>query len=393
MAEHAHKSDGDGKGKDGAMPFVNAVRLNARQWILSSVILLVLLLSVPTLWKLVEKFETGADYRIPYSLSKDYWLYTRRLDQLAPTNIVMLGDSVVWGEYVSRDGTLSHFLNEEAGGSDRFVNAGVNGLFPLALEGLIRCHAQPLRGRKLIVHCNLLWMTSPKADLSTAKEEQFNHATLVPQFSPRIPCYRADANTRLDAVIGRNVPFLGWVSHLQNTCFDQKSIPKWTLAEGPGSPPQLTNAWRNPLSQITLRVPGEPEEDSQRGTGSARHKPWSTNAVGTTRFEWVAPANSLQWRAFQRALVLLRERDNDLLVVVGPFNEHLMAMENRPAFHKLQEEILAWLSQNQFPAITPVTLPSLLYADASHPLTQGYQQLASVLFRDPLFQKWITAKK
>ena len=150
---------------------------------------------------------------------------------MAPTNIVVLGDSVVWGEYVLPDGTLSHFLNQEAGATNRFVNAGVNGLFPLALEGLVRYYGRPLRHQKVILHCNVLWMTSPKADLSTDKEEPFNHAALVPQFFPRIPCYRADANERLSAIVERNVPFLEWVSHLQNAYFGQKSIPKWTLAE------------------------------------------------------------------------------------------------------------------------------------------------------------------
>ena len=375
------------------MAFVNAVRLNALQWLAVAGVALVTLLTVPSLWKVFEQFDTGADYRIPYSLSKDYWLYTRRLERIPATNIVLLGDSVVWGEYVTASGTLSHFLNQETGAPDRFVNAGVNGLFPLALEGLLRCHGQPLRHRKLLMHCNLLWMTSPKADLSTDKEEQFNHATLVPQFFPRIPCYRADANERLNAIAGRNVPFLGWVSHLQNAYFNQKSIPKWTLEEGTGSPPQLTNAWRNPLAQITFRVPTEPVDDAQRGPRSPRHKPWSTNAAGTTRFEWVAPANSLQWHAFQRAIELLRERDNDLLVVLGPFNEHLMAPENRVAYHKVHDEVLAWLAQNQIPTVAPKPLPSLLYADASHPLTEGYRQLAVILLRDPIFQKWMAAKK
>src|SRR5436309_8561199 len=131
-------------------------------------------------------------------------------------------------------------------------------------------------------------MTSPKADLSADKEEQFNHAALVPQFFPQIPSYRADANKRLNAIAVRNVPFLGWVSHLQNAHFGRQSIPKWTLEEGAGNPPGFPNAYRNPFSAITLTVPSEPQKDPQRGPRSPRHKPWSTNATGSTRFEWVA---------------------------------------------------------------------------------------------------------
>ena len=373
-------------------PFVNEVRLNARHWAVVFGIVLLVATLTPMLWKKLERFDTGPDYRIPYALSKDYWLYERRLQQLAPTNIVMLGDSVVWGEYVLPDGTWSHFLNLENGAANRFVNAGVNGLFPLALEGLVRSYGSPLRHRKVLLHCNVLWMTSPKADLSTDKEEQFNHAALVPQYFPRIPCYRADANDRLNAIVERNVPFFEWVSHLQNAYFGQRSIPKWTLEEESGDPPRYPNVYRNPFSRITLTVPTERPDDPQRGPRSRRHKPWSADAAGTTRFEWVALDKSLQWHAFQRVIETLRERGNDVLVVLGPFNEHIMAAENRPAYGRIHDAIVAWLSTNRIPHVDPDPLPSDLYADASHPLTQGYQLLANRLNSDTAFQTWMNAK-
>src|SRR5947207_12821063 len=112
-------------------PFVNEMRLNARHWATVLVILTIITVLTPRLWKRLERFQSGSDYRIPYALSKDYWLYQRRLQQISPTNVVLLGDSVVWGEYVLPDGTLSHFLNEQSGQRGKFVNAGVNGLFPL----------------------------------------------------------------------------------------------------------------------------------------------------------------------------------------------------------------------------------------------------------------------
>ena len=52
----------------------------------------------------------------------------------------------------------------------------MNGLFPLAMEGLVQYYAGSLHGRKVILHCNVLWMTSPKADLSDKKKQDFNHA-------------------------------------------------------------------------------------------------------------------------------------------------------------------------------------------------------------------------
>ena len=207
------------------------------------------LLLTPWVWERLERFETGPDYRLPYQLSKDYWLYGRRVGQVVNKDkVLLLGDSVVWGEYVAPDGTLAHFLNEQAGATNRFVNLGINGLFPLAQEGLINYYGRSLRHEKILVQFNLLWLTSPKADLSSEKEAPFNHSRLVPQFTPRIPCYHADANERLNTIVQRTVPFLQWVGHIQNAYFDQKSILSWTLEEDGGSPPRYPNAYRNPLA-------------------------------------------------------------------------------------------------------------------------------------------------
>lgn len=376
------------------VPFgVNEMRLNARQWLVTVAIVLLVALLTPRLWEKLERFDTGPDYRLPYQLSKDYWLYGRWLRQAAgPGKIAVLGDSVVWGEYVLPGGTLSHFLNREAGTTDRFFNAGVNGLFPLALEGLIRDYGQALRHQRVLLHANVLWMSSPRADLSAAKEEQFNHSRLVPQFSPRIPCYRADANERLGALVERNVGFVGWVGHLQNAYFEQVSILNWTLADDGGDPPRYPNVTRNPLAQITLAVPSAPPEDPQRGPRSPRHKPWSEGGKATVQFEWVELNASLQWQAFQRLVTLLRARNNEVLVMLGPFNEHLIAAENQAAFRAMRDGMAAWLKQAGIPSIVPEVLPSSLYADASHPLTAGYERLARQLNDAPVFRQWLEGK-
>jgi hypothetical protein len=372
------------------VPFgVNEMRLDVRHWLLVATLLLAIMLGTPRIWKHVENFPTGTDYRIPYQLSKDYWLYQRRVGQISdPATLFVLGDSVVWGEYVRPDGTLSHFLSAEAGAPDRFINAGVNGLFPLALEGLVRYYGHPLSHRKIVLQCNLLWMSSPKADLQTQKEEKFNHSRLVPQFRPRLPCYKADTSERLGAVVERNVSFISWVSHLQDCYFDQKSILNWTLEEDGGTPPARPNAYKNPFAQITLAVPSAPADDPERGPQSPRHKPWSASGSGPAQFEWVTPESSLQWGAFQRLVTLLRERGNDVLVVLGPFNQHMIAPESLAGYHKLHEAVAAWLAQNRVAHVIPEVLPSSLYADASHPLTDGYALLAKQLFKTPAFREW-----
>ncbi len=375
-----------------AAPFsVNEMRLGLRQWLAAAAIVIGCGAGIPRIWKHVERVDTGPDSRIPYQLSKDYWLYQWRLERtVTPTAVPVLGDSVIWGEYVRPDGTLSHFLNQETGHSGRFINCGLNGLFPLAMEGLVEYYGGSLRNRKVILHCNVLWMSSPKADLSDKKKQDFNHARLVPQFFPRIPCYGADTSQRLSAVIGRHVGFFGWVGHLDSVYFDQQSIPDWTLQADESDPPRYANAWRNPLAQITMAVPSEAEDDPDRGPASPRHKSWTVSrAAAPVRFDWVDLDASLQWQAFQHVIGLLRGRGNDVLVVVGPFNEHMVALKQRPAFRALRDGIAAWLSANNVTCVIPETLPSDVYADASHPLTDGYQRLAKAICRDAAFQNWL----
>ncbi len=370
-------------------PFgANEQRLDLRQWLAAAGVVLLVLVLTPRLWERVERFEPGPDYRLPYALSEDYWLYARRLRQAAQGDpVVLLGDSFVWGEYVLPEGTLSHYLNRESGQADRFVNAGVNGIFPLAMEGLIRGYGQALRNRKVIVHCNVLWMTSPRADLSSDREERLNHSRLVPQFLPRIPSYRASASDRIGATLGRHVTFVALVRHLQDVYFGHKGIPEWTLADDGGDPPGYPNTRKSPLAQIALAVPPPPGQDPDRGPGSPRHRPWFETHEQTSAFDWVAPDASLQWGAMRRVIRLLRARGNQVLVVVGPFNEHMIAAESQPGYRRVRAGIEAWLERNQVPYVEPEALPSALYADASHPLTAGYALLARRLLATPAFTR------
>lgn len=376
------------------VPFVNEVRLTARNWAAAVFLIVAILLGTPRLWKRIEKFETGADYRIPYSLSRDYWLYQRRLDLTPSEKIVLLGDSVIWGEYVLPNGSLSHFLNAQPGNSERFVNGGVNGLFPLALEGLVDSYATALRGRKVVLHCNLLWLSSPKADLQVQKEEKFNHSRLTPQFSPRIPCYKANANERLSVLIERNVQFMSWVTHLQSAYFNDRSVPAWTLEEDSSSdPPRYPNSYKNPLAQITLRVPAAPADDPMRGPASSRHQPWTHNGAKPSQFEWVELDSSLQWAAFKRVLAKLQSRGNEVFVVLGPFNESMIASESAPAYRKLRDGVIQWLAEQKVQFLAPEPLPSELYADASHPLTAGYELLSQKLLSAPAFQRFASSTR
>ena len=84
----------------------------------------------------------------------------------------------------------------------------------------------------------------------------------------------------------------------------------------------------------------------------------------------------------------LQTRGNDVMVVLGPFNEHMLAEENRATYRQIRDAVASWLTTNKVPHVVPETLPSLLYADASHPLTQGYELLAKQIYQGEAFQKW-----
>jgi hypothetical protein len=85
----------------------------------------------------------------------------------------------------------------------------------------------------------------------------------------------------------------------------------------------------------------------------------------------------------------LRSRGNDVLTIIGPFNQHMMSETNRATYLQLREKVVAWLKQNQIATVEPEVLPSELYADASHPLTEGYRLLSERLYSDEVFRRWL----
>ena len=87
--------------------FSNAVRLSLGQWLGVALFAAALIVLAPMIWKQIEPFELEPDYRMQHDLSNDYWLYERYAElACAKYDTVILGDSVVWGEYVTRQQTL-----------------------------------------------------------------------------------------------------------------------------------------------------------------------------------------------------------------------------------------------------------------------------------------------
>jgi len=350
----------------------NCVRLLGREWIIIVAVILALFCLGPALWDRIEKFEPEPDYRLPYQLSNDYWLYKRYCRWACSRNkTLVIGDSVIWGHYVPKDNTLSHYLNEITGRA-QFANLGVDGIHPVALAGLLRYYGQDISDKNIILHFNPLWLSSEKHDLQIKKEFRFDHPKLVPQFIPNIPCYKDSYSKKISAAVPRYVAFLSWVSHLKITYFQSMDLPTWTL-EHPYDVPKFD-------PRVFL---------SKDRSGGEIPRPLGAPDIAKRDFEWVALETSFQWRFFQRSVEILRKRGNRVFVLVGPFNEHMLKGKSIDTYRKMKSKIETWLKQNNVPYYAPATLPSQLYSDASHPLSDGYAMLAKYLFENDSFRSSI----
>jgi hypothetical protein len=345
--------------------FSNSIRLTGGQWGVVGLFTLAMVLFVPSIWKQVDGFELEPDYRIPHDLSNDYWFYNRCAQlSAARYDIVLIGDSVIWGEYVTRQQTLAHYLNERSG-QERFANLGLDGADPVALAGLVQHYTSGVSGKNVILHCNPLWMSSPRRDYQDEKQFDSSHPRLIPQFIPRIPGYQEDISHRIGVLAEQRVPFKSWTSHLQTAYYGGTDIPNWTLE----------HPYDNPIEPLTTGLP--PSDNSLRHLPIPWYKSGITKqGVTKQEFPWIDLESSLQWKSFQRTVGILQGRKNRVFVLVGPFNEHMLKPESLERYRRLKTGIVSWLEEAGLPHLTPEALPSDLYGDASHPLAEGYRILA-----------------
>jgi len=355
-------------------PFtVTTLNLSWREWLVAGCVVIIFVCVWPRIWQSIEPADWTPDSRAPYAMSRDYWQFDRSLDLTsAKQPIVLLGDSVVWGEYVRPSATLSHFLDVAIDGRS-FLNRGVNGTHPLALTGLIDHYTGPISDRAVILHCNLLWMSDAERDLSSTDPLDFNHPRLVPQWPGKVPTYHNSVNNRLGYSIDRMVPYRGWVQHMRLGHFDGQDVHGWSIDH----PYEIPAVWRASKKSVLLDQP------------HSRPISWEQRSIRPQNFPWIGASDSLQWKAFQDVVQLLRRRQNKLFVIVGPLNEHMLTEESRERYHKLRGQVETWLQDEQIAFISASLLPSPLYADASHPLAAGYEQMAKQLCASNEFQKWL----
>ena len=351
----------------------NSVRLLWKDWVAVMAILLGIFYLLPKCWPALEKFGSLPDYRLPHELSNNYWLFTR-WSRYASSRypVLIIGDSVIWGHYVKREHTLSHYLNEQAG-ENIFANMGVDGIHPAAMLGLIKYYGKDISNRGVILHLNPLWMSSKKADLQGEEEFRFNHPRLVPQLIPNLAAYRPSFAEKISVVAERSLPFFSWINHIRMVYFENMSIQNWSIQ----------NPYKNPLSAITLRIP-LPENRPQ-----GRPVSWVEKGIRRADFPWLQIEKSFQWGSFKRVIEILNSRNNKVFVLLGPFNSHILTEESLNRYNIMKDGMETWLKENEISFYLAPALPSELYADASHPLKEGYAIIAEVLLENESFQGWL----
>lgn len=351
----------------------NAVRLFWKEWIILIVILVGIIYFLPKIWTKIEKINICQDYRLPYELSSDYWIFEQWCENASlKYPVFIIGDSVIWGQYVKRENTLSHYLNELAK-EDIFANMGVDGLHPVAMFGLTKYYGKSISGKKVILQLNPLWMQSIESDLRGKEEFRFHHPRLVPQVFPYLLCYHPSLNERIGTVAERSIPFFSLINHIRITYFDNMNIQNWTMA----------NPYKNPLKAITLKIPIPENKPMSEPIN------WIERGITKQNFPWVEVEDSFQWSYFKKTIKILKSRNNEVFVILGPFNTSMLTDESKNRYNVLKNKIERWFEENRIDYFIVSDLPSQLYADASHPLAQGYKKISLDLFKNEDFKKWL----
>jgi len=85
----------------------------------------------------------------------------------------------------------------------------------------------------------------------------------------------------------------------------------------------------------------------------------------------------------------LFERDNEVYILLGPFNPYVLTEESSRRFQSMKSKMEKWFQENNVNYYSVPDLPSDYYADGSHPLQEGYKKIAVDLYKTESFRKWM----
>ncbi len=346
----------------------DALSLAPRTLMITAAVVLVIVLGiVPWYAGARQDPRIGDDFRLAHDLRDDYWGYrhaARKVCERYPA--VFIGDSVIWGMYVDNANTLTSLLNRRLG-REAFGNLAIDGLHPVAMETLVRYCGNAIRGREVYLYWNPLWMNTPLYDLSGDKEFSINHPRLLPQFDRRIKSYRASLDDRVGAFLDRHIAYRGFLHHCRTAFLDNEDF-KTRLAKHPAE---------NPLKQCSFTFdPGEKKKNANSRVT------WKQAGIPKQDWPFVAMDKSRQFRSFRAVIRELESRGNRVRVVLGTLNPHMQTPESLARYRKLRAEVAAELARSRVECIDLPELANEEYADASHPLAEGYRTLADFMLKN-----------
>jgi len=233
---------------------------------------------------------------------------------------ILVGDSVVWGQFADRDETLSHYLNFLTA-QPRFVNAGLDGMHPIALAELVEHHASALQKKDVVLQMNPLWLMIPKGPVPRELSDPLqNRPGLVPRLAAGT---NGTYQEKIEAAVARVLdgsPIDWWIDRIADTRAD---FLDWSM-DHPYESPAMAMSAGLPASEDTYPV---------------KKRPWKGTESAKLDYGWPVLHQHPQWKAFLRILNLLESRQNRILVLLGPMNEKMMKPAMLEGYLRLKKEI------------------------------------------------------
>jgi hypothetical protein len=354
----------------------NALYLSAKEWVVTMVLVVLISGIIYYGWNTWEAFNPGPDYRETCWGEKntDYWAHFRwsRFAAQSDYKVFLIGDSVIWGQEVNNDQTISHFLNAYYG-DEIFANLGIDALFQAAFPGLFAYYGKYYSN--VILQFNPHWLRDLDNDLR-GRRKRFYHPRLVSQFNPHIHYNDYTLNERLGYKLENYVGLFALVHHIMVNYYENKSISSWMIA----------NPYRNPFTAITFNA--VPVMAKSQG----KSLDWKTKKQKITSETFVDLSESIHWESFLEALTILRKRGIRFFVLLGPYNTYMLTPESRENLQTIVDGVKKRLDIDHVPYFDTMSgfLPSETFADDCHLLRDGHDLLARELLKDASFTGWLT---
>lgn len=323
---------------------------------------------IPYILPLTDRSSFTGDYRIPYSMGEDYFLYNSYSKQIASEKTIpVIGDSVIWGHYTGDRDTLTAQLNS-LNTKIKFTNMGLDGIHPAAMNGLMNLYSAKFKNRKIIAGVNLLWMSSPRHDLTGPANNEINHKILLPQFFTKIPSYQPSFEEKVSSLITGTIPLFSWIDHIRINRFAEKSFYLWTM--------------ENPHENIMKYF--------SRNNGEFKvPEGMHPDKMQEQDIEWIKTDKSLQWKFMIDTLTSLKNDGNEVAALITPFNTYMMTEKSKKEYSAILAEMEWILREKGITPVIPSPLEKKYFADSSHPTAEGYKVIAGDMMKDREFLEFL----